>query len=93
MNLKTVLENLKISDSEDVLSADSAPSRETLPGKEISFLTPEYLRWACGATYLPGEMAWAVIAAGRRMAEDKSISAFAWYCHQSLFCRKIGTKG
>jgi hypothetical protein len=88
MDLRTVLERLRITAAADVFSADWDVSQESMPKGEIRFLTPEYVTWACEAAFLPKDFTQAIVACAGRVAADEPLRSLFWYCHDSLFRAK-----
>ena len=85
MDLHAVVSKLGVADSADALSVNWSRSQSAMPKGDIEFLTPGYVRWECGAVFLPDDMTEALARTAGRIAKDEAISAFAWYCHYCLF--------
>src|SRR5438874_899345 len=85
MDLEEVMNTLEVAELAEVFAPDWDRHMRAMPVGPLPFLTPDYVAWACREAYLPGEMAEAVAAAARRVADDNALQALAWYCHASLF--------
>lgn len=85
MDVEAVIRTLDTTGSAEAFAPDWDRRMRAMPEGPLSFLTPEYVAWACREAFLPGEMAEAAVAAARRVSADDALRAWAWYCHASLF--------
>ena len=51
----------------------------------VPFLSPGYVREACGGIYLPEEIVQAAVAAAARVAASPAMRSLAWHCHWCLY--------
>jgi len=85
VDLKDVLAGLGLAESEDALTPDWDASQAAIPSGSFFFLEPAYVTTACERTFLPGDVAKAVLAAAARIAAEPALSALAWHFHYCLF--------
>ena len=85
MELAKALARTRLSQHADAFRTEWDTSQAAMPKDEIPFLQPDFVRWACEAAYVSGDLTQRIVAAAKRIADDDALCAIAWYCHDCLF--------
>lgn len=87
MKFEEMVSELQLGEQADALRADWGQSQREMPAG-ISFLEPEFVRWACGQVYVPEEMAEAAAQMAERIAGSEALRRLAWHMHHRLYRAK-----
>lgn len=85
MKLEEALASVGLSEHADEFRTYWDASQQRMPKGELPFLEPAFVRSACEAAYLSGEVTERIVAAAKRIAANEALHALAWYCHDCLF--------
>ncbi len=79
MQLAQVLSALNIQDAAEVVGRAWEESQRALPGGDLAFLDPDFVRAACRATRVPEDVAEEAARVAVRIAAEEPLRALAWH--------------
>ena len=84
MRFEDVLSQLHLGEQVEALAAGWEQSQREMPA-DLSFLQPEFVRWACSQICVPDDMAVGAARLSERIAASEPLRRLAWHMRHRLY--------